>query len=189
MTDPESLRRPKWPDRRFHFVHPLWMLPDFAERLSGTPARLEEVVGGLPPSVLLARLDGTWSIQQNAGHLADVEELWHRRFAELVAGAPTYSPADPAHFAARAERHETRSMREVLQEFRTVRAAYMARLVAAPPELQRASAYHERLGCRMRLIDMAQFAAEHDDHHLLRIRFLARHFSTRPPETSHDLHG
>jgi hypothetical protein len=32
----------------------------------------------------------------------------------------------------------------------------------------------------MRLIDCAQFYAEHDDHHLLRIRFLRAHFEKGP---------
>lgn len=38
--------------------------------------------------------------------------------------------------------------------------------------LQERRAFHERLNCDMRLVDGAQFVAEHDDHHLLRIRVL-----------------
>jgi hypothetical protein len=33
-------------------------------------------------------------------------------------------------------------------------------------------AFHERLQVPMRLVDCAQFYAEHDDHHLIRIRRL-----------------
>lgn len=58
-------------------------------------------------------------------------------------------------------------------ELRARRARFTDALAAADPELQQRSAFHERLGCAMRLIDCAQFVAEHDDHHLLRIRDLA----------------
>lgn len=174
MSSDDTLARPKWSERRFRFVHPSWMLRDLVERLSGTPARLEERVRDCPANTALQRVDGTWSIQQNAGHLADVEELWQLRIAELARGVATYSPADADHFRARAERHQEGTMEEVLREFRAKRAELATVLLAAGPELQDQSAHHERLGCPMRLVDIAQFVAEHDDHHLLRIAELGR---------------
>ena len=36
------------------------------------------------------------------------------------------------------------------------------------------SALHPRLGTPMRLIDLAFFVAEHDDHHLAQITFLSK---------------
>lgn len=176
MTESGDLVRPKWPLRRFLFVHPPWMLADFAERLRGTPDRLEALLRSVPDKILARQLAGTWSILQNAGHLSDVEELWAQRMQDLREGRPTFTPARPEHFQALALRHQTRTSGEILGELRERRGVFVEALLAADPELQRRSAHHERLGCTMRLVDCAQFAAEHDDHHLLRIRTLAREF-------------
>lgn len=167
LTDP--LRRPLWSEREFAFVHPPWRLADFVERLAGAPARLEERVRGLEPSLACEPLEGAWSIQQHAGHLSDLEELWRTRILDLRRGARVHTPADFAFLAERARRHQERGMAEVLAEFRAKRAELVSVLAAADPDLQQRSAFHERLGCAMRLVDVAQFAAEHDDHHLLRI--------------------
>ena len=59
-----------------------------------------------------------------------------------------------------------------LYQLRTRRARLCRDLAQASPELQSASAFHARLQTPMRLVDCAQFYAEHDDHHLLRIRRL-----------------
>src|SRR6185436_3092194 len=61
---------------------------------------------------------------------------------------------------------------EDLMEFRGRRSHLVGALAGASPELQRAAAFHERLQISMRLVDCAQFYAEHDDHHLIRIRRL-----------------
>ena len=61
---------------------------------------------------------------------------------------------------------------ETLQEFRSRRSRLIDALAQASPELQRAAPFHERLQVPMRLVDCAQFYAEHDDHHLIRIRRL-----------------
>ena len=163
--------------RGFQFVHPLWMLADFVERLRGTPERLEALLRSIPTAILNRQPGTSWSMLQIAGHLADVEELWAQRLDDLRQGRPTYTPARPEYFQALAQRHLTRSASEVLAEFRALRGEHVAALAAADPELQRRSAFHERLGCPMRLVDCAQFVAEHDDHHLLRIRTLAREFA------------
>lgn len=145
------------------------MLADFIERLAGTPARLEERVRGLDPAIALTQVDNSWSIQQNAGHLADVEELWQRRIAELGEGRTVFTAADPAYFGKLALRHRERTMAETLEEFRVKRFALTRMMKAVSPEVQLRRALHERLNTQMRLVDIAQFTAEHDDNHLLRI--------------------
>jgi hypothetical protein len=54
----------------------------------------------------------------------------------------------------------------------------------ATPGLQRATAFHQRLQVPMRLVDCAQFAAEHDDHHLLRIRALRAVYGMGPNDAA-----
>ena len=168
-----ALDRPVWSRRTFRFGHPEWMLADFTERLRGTPDRLAALLEAVPSGRLYEQPAGRWSIAQNAGHLADVEELWEQRIEDLRLGRATYTPARPDHFAELAKRHQAREAAEIVAELRRRRGAFVAALENAGPELQARSAYHERLACPMRLVDCAQFVAEHDDHHLLRIRAIA----------------
>ena len=179
MTNVESVsdaahdfERVRWPERRFEFGKPLWMLADFVERLRGLVPRANALLDGVGDDVLHRQLEGTWSIAQNVGHLADVEDLWQERLDDLRRGRDVYTPADPRRFQAAAERHRTRSLSQILGELADRRRDLALALATAPPDLQRASAFHERLQCRMRLVDCAQFYAEHDDHHLVRVRTL-----------------
>ena len=164
--------RPRWAERKFAFGHPPWMLTDFVERLRGVLPRLDVLVIGLDDELAHRQVDGTWSIAQNIGHLSDVEELWQERLEDLRAGKETYSPAVPARFQELARRHQDRPLHETLMELRSRRTHLVVALAGASPELQRAAAFHERLQVSMRLVDCAQFYAEHDDHHLIRIRSL-----------------
>jgi uncharacterized damage-inducible protein DinB len=168
----ENLARPKWAERRFAFVHPAWMLADMIERLRGVVPRLGPLLARVDDVTAYRRQEHTWSIAQNVGHLSDVEELWQERLEDLRQGRETYTPAVPARFIALAERHQTRPLAATVAELRERRARLVDALAGATPGLQRASAFHERLQTRMRLVDCAQFYAEHDDHHLLRIREL-----------------
>ena len=164
--------RPSWAERKFQFGHPPWMLADFIERLRGVVPRLEVLVRGLDDELAHRQVDGTWSIAQNIGHLSDVEELWQERLEDLRAGRKTYAPAVGARFQELARRHQDRPVHETLMELGSRRSHLVGALAGASPELQRAAAFHERLQTSMRLVDCAQFYAEHDDHHLLRIRAL-----------------
>ncbi len=176
MTD---FRRPAWAERKFAFVHPPWMLADFVERLRGLVPRLQPLLEGLPEPLAHRSLDGKWSIAQNVGHLADVEELWQQRWDDLRQGRARYVPADPARFQSLAERHASVPVGRIVSELSRRRGDLVDALSGASKEIQEASAFHERLQCRMRLVDCAQFYAEHDDHHLLRIRELREKLGVR----------
>lgn len=126
------------------------------------------------------QVEGRWSIAQNMGHLSDVEELWQERLDDLRKGKKTYTPAVGARFQELAKRHQALPLSEIISELKERRSHLVDALASASPELQRASAFHERLQVPMRLVDCAQFYSEHDDHHLLRIRQLR---SILMPET------
>ena len=167
-----EFERPPWPQRKFLFGHPTWMLADFIERLRCVLPRLDALLVGLDDDRALRQLEGKWSIAQNIGHLSDVEELWQERLEDLRAGKKIYSPAVGARFQELAKRHQNRSVSETMEELGNRRSRLIDALAQASPELQRAAAFHERLRVPMRLVDCAQFYAEHDDHHLIRIRRL-----------------
>jgi uncharacterized damage-inducible protein DinB len=169
---PSSFDRPTWAQRKFSFVHPPWMLADFVERLRGALPRVDALMVGVDDSSAKLQVEGKWSIAQNIGHLSDVEELWQERLDDLKKGRKTYTPAVGSRFQELAKRHQVRSVSETLRELKARRTRLVEALVEASPELQQSSAFHERLQVPMRLVDCAQFYAEHDDHHLMRIRAL-----------------
>jgi uncharacterized damage-inducible protein DinB len=177
-TDPVStsheLDRRPWAERRFAFGQPPWMIADFIERLRGLAPRVTGLVEGLPRELARRQLEGSWSIAQNIGHLADVEDLWQERLDDLLHGREVYTPADPRRFALAAERHQERSLAEIIPELAERRSRLVKALTALTPADQLRSAFHARLQCPMRPVDCAQFVAEHDDHHLLRVRTLRR---------------
>jgi uncharacterized damage-inducible protein DinB len=148
------------------------MLADLVERLRGALPRLDALVLGLDDSHARLQPEGKWSIAQNIGHLSDVEDLWQERLEDLKKGRKTYTPAVGSRFQELAKRHQERSVSETLRELKARRRLLIEELDQASPELQKSSAFHERLQVPMRLVDCAQFYAEHDDHHLIRIRRL-----------------
>jgi uncharacterized damage-inducible protein DinB len=167
-----NLERLPWAKREFAFVHPPWMLADFVERLRGLIPRLGPLVAGVPEEISHRQLDGKWSMAQNLGHLSDVEELWQERLEDLRQGRASYTAADSTRFQAAAMRHPQRSLAATVEELVERRRRLVDALANASPSLQTASAVHLRLQKPMRLVDCAQFYAEHDDHHLLRTRAL-----------------
>jgi hypothetical protein len=167
-----DLQRPPWAQRRFAFVHPPWMLADFVERLRGLIPRVGPLLVGLDHDAAHLQHEGKWSIAQNLGHLSDVEDLWQERLEDLRQRRAVYTPAQPARFQAAAGRHQDRPLEAIVAELAERRSRLVEALANAPASLQEAVAFHERLQTPMRLVDCAQFYAEHDDHHLLRIREL-----------------
>lgn len=143
-----SIERPTWADRTFRFDHPLWMLNDFIERLRGTQDRLTALLRDVPPEQMHAQPPGSWSIAQHAGHLADVEELWLQRIADLKNGRTVFTPARGAHFTELATRHVGRPAQEIVAEFARRRGEYVAALAAADADLQQRTAFHERPSVR-----------------------------------------
>jgi uncharacterized damage-inducible protein DinB len=161
--------QPAWFERRFRFEFPVSVYPALRVRLRGTPARLEELTSGLAVDALTRQPDGTWSIQENAGHLLDLEPLWSARIDDFIAGRETLSAADLTNRKTHAARHNERPLAEILRAFREARLALVARLQGADPALFASTALHPRLQTPMRLVDHLFFVAEHDDHHLARI--------------------
>jgi len=78
--------RQPWFQRRFTFDLPVAAAPGLIERLRGTPARLVDRLSGLFAARLTTRIGDRWSIQENAGHLGDLEPLWMTRVHDLAVG-------------------------------------------------------------------------------------------------------
>ena len=171
------MRRTKWFEREFDFSLPVGVFPCVVERLRGTPARLEELVRSLPPRVLTARRGNSWSIQEHVGHLIDLDELHEGRLEDYARRLDTLRPADLTNRKTYEAGHNSAALEDLLARFRAARESFVRRLEALSEAEVAASALHPRLGKQMRVIDMALFVAEHDDHHLATITELGRNFT------------
>lgn len=164
--------REKWFERTFTFDIPVARMPYLIERLRGTPARIDEKIRGVPGSILTKRVENTWSIQENIGHLADLERLHLARLNDLEQHLPDLRPADLTNKPTWDSDHNSRPIAEVCETFRTIRQKFISRLEQWKPEELDFHAMHPRLKVPMRVIDVAFFTAEHDDYHLTRVHEL-----------------
>ena|SRR5215471_8751842 len=111
-----------WFDRTFEFTFPIERYPNICARLRGTPARLEEISRDCAAALLVRKPDGKWSAQEHAGHLADLEPLWMARVNDFVSGKSALSVADLRNQKTDQANHNSRSIIEILKEFRTARS-------------------------------------------------------------------
>lgn len=156
-----------WIERKFNFadLHE-GLFPDIVERLRGAPARLDESVKGLSDEELSQKPGDKWSIKEEAGHLYDLEDLWSVRLKGLLSDKPELVPADMSNKKTHEAGHNTQTIEDLLSQFRTARQEFVNKLDALTEEQVLTFAIHPRLITKMRVIDLAFFAAEHDDHHL-----------------------
>jgi exonuclease I len=164
----------RWVEREFDFNLPVGVFPCVVERLRGTPARLEELTRGLPREVLVAKPGGLWSAQEQAGHLLDLDGLHEGRLEDYARGLEVLRAADMRNRKTEEARHNEARLEEILAAFRAARTRFVRRLEALTETQVAASALHPRLQKPMRVIDMAYFTAEHDDHHLAAVTELLR---------------
>jgi uncharacterized damage-inducible protein DinB len=162
-----------WFDRHFAFDLPEELFPAVVERLRGTPARIEDKVRSLSPKILTRRDGDSWSIQEHIGHLLDLDELHDGRLDDFLSGAPVLRAADLTNRKTHEAHHNQRPIADLLADFRRERERFVARLDAWDPGLVSLTSLHPRLQQPMRVIDMAFFTAEHDDHHLARMTELS----------------
>lgn len=155
-----------WAERKFDFDFPIGMFPIIVERLRGTPSRLEVMLTNVSREKLNHKLDDKWSIIEQLNHLCNSEQVWYGRIEDFLSGRDT--------FEARVLRTEPISdgVQTLLQNF----AAAREKLITLVEHLDEApvssTIIHPRLQKRIRLIDSLFTTAEHDDHHLAKIREL-----------------
>jgi len=167
-----------WTERKFSFDYPAAKWPDLMERVRGTPARIEERVRGLPKDVLTRRENGKgWSIQENIGHVIDLEDIHLRRIEEILAGKAVLVAADMTNRKTHEADHNAKDIRALCAELRAERARLVAQFEGLSESDWGKSALHPRLKQPMRIVDIACFTAEHDDYHLARVGELIRLFS------------
>jgi uncharacterized damage-inducible protein DinB len=163
------VNRLPWFERVFPTGLPAHLLPVIAERLRGTPARLADRLAGVPHEILVGRGGDSWSIQENVGHLLDLEPLWQQRVSDLAQRRGELAGADLTNRRTHEANHNAAPLGGLLTAFRTVRSVLVRQLETFPDDGLAFTASHPRLKVSMNVIDLAYFVAEHDDYHLARI--------------------
>jgi uncharacterized damage-inducible protein DinB len=169
------VERIAWFTRKFSFdLLPVWMYPNVVERLRGTPARLEDLLRGLSNETLTRRDGDKWSLQEQAGHLLDLEPLGMNRLDDYEAGRAALQAADLQNRKTHEANHNAKDIGEILADFRRERMAFVQRLDEYDEAFVQKTALHPRLQMEIRVLDLCFFIAEHDDHHLAAISGLIR---------------
>ncbi len=173
-SDPaKELPTMKWFERQFTFGFPVSMLPFFLERLDGTIARLERKTEGVADELLSEKFNDKWSVKQNIGHLAEVDEIANTRIDEMLNGI---SPLSPAVFEPKYN-YNAEPVFEVLKYFRENRTKNIKKYRGLRKEDLTRASLHPRLKVMMTPVDLAWFDAEHDDHHLVTINEILKTLS------------
>ncbi len=166
--------RVAWTERTFNFDFPVGLHREFLERLRGTPVRVEELISSMPVDRLTVRPDEGWSIQQNVGHLLDLEELFAGRLDDYDASVDVLRAAEMTNRKTHQADHNDKPIESILTAFRQERSNLIQRFERFEPARFGQTAMHPRLNQPMRIVDMMYFQAEHDDYHLARISELKR---------------
>lgn len=161
-----------WFDRTFELGRRDEEWPPLLQRLRSTPDRIAALLEGVGHDALTRRHAGRWSLLENVGHLHDLEALSERRLDDFEHASGLLSPADLENRATWDANHNARPEGEVLAGFRAARDRLVARLDSLPDDVRARTIEHPRLHQPMRVVDLMYFMAEHDDHHLSRLREL-----------------
>lgn len=157
---------PAWFERKFEFCFPVEQYPSLCIRLRGTPPRIDDMLRGVPPDLLISKPAHKWSVQEHAGHLLDLEPLWMARVNDFLTGGNTLTAADLSNRKTHEANHNARPLTEILGSFRAARLELVSRVERLDCDAFSRSLLHPRLKQPMRLVDHLYFVAEHDDHHL-----------------------
>jgi uncharacterized damage-inducible protein DinB len=173
------MKQIKWFDRKFNFASDQNIFPAILERLEGTAVLLNHKLATIPEEHLVIKPDGSWSIQENVGHLLDLEPIWQGRLEDILLQKEYLRPADLENKKTDLAEHNEKNLAAILEEFTSHRTNTLARLKNLNETEVFKYALHPRLKKPMRTMDLFLFVAEHDDHHLARISEIHRKLSTR----------
>lgn len=162
----------KWFDRKFDFNinNKEKQYQHICERLGQIPKKLEQLVAGSLPGTLTYKPGGKWSVQEHIGHLYLLESLWQQRIYDIRDSKPVLTAADLENKATSEAGFNNDDITTLVKKFTDTRNKTLSLLENISNEDKMKTSLHPRLQQPMRIIDNIYFAAEHDDHHLEKIR-------------------
>ena len=163
-----------WIERKFEFNFPIGMFPVIIERLRGTLPHIQDIIKDKTEEELSQKVEGAWSVKEQVGHLYDLEELWYGRLEDFLSGKQTLRAADMGNTKTHNADHNKKKIEKLLEQFSSARDKLIEKVQNMDDANASLTALHPRLQQPMRLIDALFFVAEHDDHHLAKIRELLK---------------
>lgn len=162
-----------WFTRKFG-QQPDFVFPAILERLEGTPLRLEYKIQQIHPTLYTKKIpNDKWTIQEQVGHLLDLEPLWMGRFQEILSKETDLREADLSSQKTVDAQYNQQLMETILADFRVQRSEIVALLKQVEVTDLDNFALHPRLKTPMTVTNLAYFVAEYDDHHLAYMTYLA----------------
>lgn len=167
----------KWFERKFSPIEDLGLLPNIIERLNFTPLRIENKIKYLKEEFLTEKIGDSWSINEEIGHLLDLEPLWYGRVNDIIKDQGVLREADLLNTKTHEANHNEMEISALLFHFNFERHQLIQLMSKLSSEQLHKVAIHPRLNMPMRVIDLAFFVAEHDDHHLAKMTAIGEYFS------------
>lgn len=100
---------------------------DVMQMLERQPAEVEALLGGLDDERTRHRYAADkWSVREVLGHMSDTERVMSYRLLRIARGDSAPSPSFDQDDYVRGSRADERTMRDLLDEFRAVRASSIA---------------------------------------------------------------
>jgi uncharacterized damage-inducible protein DinB len=159
-----------WFERKFDFNFPVGIFPIVVERLRGTLLQLQLMLKNVAEEKAQHKDGEHWSIKEQIGHLYDLEELWYGRIEDFLSRKQTLRVADLSNAKTQNANHNSKTIPELLKQFSEERNKLINKVENIDEATASITALHPRLQKPMRLVDSLFFVAEHDDHHLTKIR-------------------
>lgn len=156
----------KWFDRKFDFSFGEEMFDEILSRLGNAPQRLAHTVMGVAEDFLMRKFAGKWSAKEHTGHLSVLEPLWRTRFTDIAGGKAVLTTADLDNKATTEAGFNGYGIFDLLEAFKKERKATLMQLQNMNAQHSTFTSMHPRLQQPMRIMDLAFFVAEHDDHHI-----------------------
>ena len=153
--------RTKWFERKFPTIEDSSLLLDIIERLEGTGLRIEHKLHNSGSAYLQSTANNKWSIKKQIGHLG---------IKQIKAGESDLKAADLSNKKTEEAAHDAKKVKELIADFSLQRTQMITELRACTSDQLNNASKHPRLGTPMKLVDLAFFVAEHDDHHLATIQ-------------------
>ncbi len=166
----------KWFHRKFNFDFSIDRYAFITDRLRQAPDKINAIVADLGEEILIGKPDGKWSIKEHTGHLSLLERSWRIRFQDIREMKPLLSPVDLDNTATSKAGFNKYTISSLLEEFVRERTLTLTLLNDSDIRDESRTSLHPRLLQQMRMIDLAWFVAEHDDHHISVIREIIFHF-------------
>ncbi len=161
-----------WFEKKFDEDIPDDRFDDIYANVIKTPGRLREAIAGVDKAILTASLNEKWSIQENIGHLLDIEPLWIRRVNDIISELPVMRSADIKNLKTHFAEHNNNDAQTLINDLETSRNRWFPLLKDFNDEDRAKTSKHPRLEKPMNLLYLMHFISEHDEHHLATIHYL-----------------